>query len=747
MKYFLKPLGYCLTTAVMTSAMLRLYALPTVEAATLDSDHQPLSTTALDQALESADHSLSTSVHIQVISPPETLPAESSASLSRSAPTPTEPEIKLDSQPVSRDKSATHDLVSDHWASPDAKADVESSSPSGLNLGSSPDPVFNPATDPKQPAANQVPQKAEAAPVRTIAGMRQVVEKRLAVIVEQNKITREAKLRQMLIYTVMQYAWTGRFDEARQVAQHPTFSSDLQTELLAKITMIQSERQPTQLAEQSAPNQPTHSPNNLGAELGGRHIPSSYVAGLAGGASYTAISLGQQCPIPGETVPAQKSITSGQPDQTVKQRVTPGIPAFVPALSQNLAARMVQHSQFPPTAVQPASLPTAHSLVQKSSIQASEQFVGVASRLQPADSAVALAALNVQQTGAGSELQASSQVQPLELTQQPQVLQAKQSQVKSFASSKQFAPNSQFSTMMPVLWNLDQVLGIALDQSFGQLSLSLPDWISVPLTSNWSFWTASGLNQASLTQSSPNQSSSPVARSESSLLALESLEPIEQSLTAPQFGRDMRKLPSLSLAISPAKSASQAKAEALAKTPTASKPVLYDAAALLAMNCSQASLTHYSGDQVMDPANSKRMGWVNLMFPLPIAAVLTSTFGWRVHPISGSLSFHTGLDLGAPMGTPVLAATAGRVVVADQMGGYGLAGVVEDGNQRNLYGHLAGIAVQPGTQVAQGTILGWVGSTGNSTGPHLHFESQVATNSGWTAVDPIASATLATVSP
>lgn len=176
------------------------------------------------------------------------------------------------------------------------------------------------------------------------------------------------------------------------------------------------------------------------------------------------------------------------------------------------------------------------------------------------------------------------------------------------------------------------------------------------------------------------------------------------------------------------------------------KPAVYDAASLLAVSCSNAQLGHYdTGSYVVDPATSKQMGWVNLLFPLPIPAVITSAFGWRIHPISGNLSFHTGLDLGAPMGTPVMAALGGRVVAADYMGGYGLAVIVENPTtrQRNLYGHLSGIAVQPGMQVAQGAILGWVGSTGNSTGPHLHFESLISTETGWTAVDPLASAAVA----
>lgn len=129
--------------------------------------------------------------------------------------------------------------------------------------------------------------------------------------------------------------------------------------------------------------------------------------------------------------------------------------------------------------------------------------------------------------------------------------------------------------------------------------------------------------------------------------------------------------------------------------------------------------------------------WAGMTYPLPFAVPLTSGFGWRVHPISGDRRFHKGIDLAAPMGTPVLAATSGRVVAADNISGYGLTVVIEGAGRRNLYAHLSGMAVRPGTEVKAGTVIGWVGSTGNSTGPHLHFETQVLTGEGWMAVNPL----------
>jgi murein DD-endopeptidase MepM/ murein hydrolase activator NlpD len=125
------------------------------------------------------------------------------------------------------------------------------------------------------------------------------------------------------------------------------------------------------------------------------------------------------------------------------------------------------------------------------------------------------------------------------------------------------------------------------------------------------------------------------------------------------------------------------------------------------------------------------------MFPLTIPSAITSLFGWRIHPITGDRRFHAGTDLGAPLGTPVVAAAFGQVLTADFLGGYGLTVVLqhEQGTDESLYAHLSEIFVQPGDQVEQGTVIGRVGSTGNSTGPHLHFEWRHLTADGWVAVD------------
>jgi len=131
---------------------------------------------------------------------------------------------------------------------------------------------------------------------------------------------------------------------------------------------------------------------------------------------------------------------------------------------------------------------------------------------------------------------------------------------------------------------------------------------------------------------------------------------------------------------------------------------------------------------------------LRLIFPLAVAASTTSSFGWRFHPINGESRFHSGIDLGAPMGAMVIAAHPGQVVAAEWQGGYGLVITLrhKDGTEETLYAHLSEIFVQPGQWVEPGQPIGAVGSTGNSTGPHLHFEVRQNTAEGWIAVDPAA---------
>ncbi len=104
-------------------------------------------------------------------------------------------------------------------------------------------------------------------------------------------------------------------------------------------------------------------------------------------------------------------------------------------------------------------------------------------------------------------------------------------------------------------------------------------------------------------------------------------------------------------------------------------------------------------------------------------ARVSSTFGMRFHPILGFMKMHTGIDFAAPTGTPILAAGDGVVVDAKWWGGYGRWVRISHSKDWDTgYGHMSAIAVQPGQHVVQGQVIGYVGTTGRSTGPHLHFE-------------------------
>jgi murein DD-endopeptidase MepM/ murein hydrolase activator NlpD len=108
---------------------------------------------------------------------------------------------------------------------------------------------------------------------------------------------------------------------------------------------------------------------------------------------------------------------------------------------------------------------------------------------------------------------------------------------------------------------------------------------------------------------------------------------------------------------------------------------------------------------------------------MPVIGRITSGFGLRVHPLLGFTRMHKGLDIGAPRGAPIHAMTDGVVSFAGRTGGYGnFVKLVHGGGLASGYGHMSRIAVASGTRVRQGQVIGYVGSTGMSTGPHLHWE-------------------------
>ena len=123
----------------------------------------------------------------------------------------------------------------------------------------------------------------------------------------------------------------------------------------------------------------------------------------------------------------------------------------------------------------------------------------------------------------------------------------------------------------------------------------------------------------------------------------------------------------------------------------------------------------------------------NYLWPLPGYYRLTSLFGYRIHPITGKAHSHTGIDIPAPGGTPIQACKSGQVVTSAYHYSYGNYVVIDHGNGNStLYAHMSSRAVSEGQMVSQGQTIGYVGTTGSSTGNHLHLEVR----DNYTRVDP-----------
>jgi murein DD-endopeptidase MepM/ murein hydrolase activator NlpD len=125
----------------------------------------------------------------------------------------------------------------------------------------------------------------------------------------------------------------------------------------------------------------------------------------------------------------------------------------------------------------------------------------------------------------------------------------------------------------------------------------------------------------------------------------------------------------------------------------------------------------------IDAANAARPAPVESSLAMPVNGPITSYFGYRYHPILHFTRFHAGLDIGAAWGSPIVAAADGQVVSAGWAGGYGREVQIAHGSGiTSLYGHMSEIVASPGSFVHRGQLIGYVGSSGLSTGPHLHFE-------------------------
>ena len=141
-------------------------------------------------------------------------------------------------------------------------------------------------------------------------------------------------------------------------------------------------------------------------------------------------------------------------------------------------------------------------------------------------------------------------------------------------------------------------------------------------------------------------------------------------------------------------------------------------------------LVRWSGDADADDdratfwdANQPRSVTRPGTFAMPVAGHVTSTFGMRMHPLLGFMRLHKGMDIGARYGAPIMAATDGVVAMAGRAGGYGnFVKLAHAGGLATGYGHMSRVAVRAGQRVRRGQVIGYVGSTGLSTGPHLHWE-------------------------
>lgn len=132
------------------------------------------------------------------------------------------------------------------------------------------------------------------------------------------------------------------------------------------------------------------------------------------------------------------------------------------------------------------------------------------------------------------------------------------------------------------------------------------------------------------------------------------------------------------------------------------------------------------GGQIVNP-DADWIGTGIFQWPLPQSYTITSWFGYREDPFTGEIAYHSGTDIAAPEGTPILAAADGTVTIANAIdswgGGYGYHIKVNHNDTFDtLYAHCSSICVTVGQEVKQGEVIGYVGTTGNSTGNHLHFE-------------------------
>lgn len=134
----------------------------------------------------------------------------------------------------------------------------------------------------------------------------------------------------------------------------------------------------------------------------------------------------------------------------------------------------------------------------------------------------------------------------------------------------------------------------------------------------------------------------------------------------------------------------------------------------------RATRVHSNISVSSGPRDGQKYTW-----PVPGHYSISSPYGYRVHPILGYSKFHSGIDIPAPIGTPIVAAKSGTVIMAKLMSGYGNVVMVDHGETVTVYAHCSAVNVNVGDSVKEGDVVAFIGSTGLSTGPHLHFEVRV----------------------
>ena len=137
----------------------------------------------------------------------------------------------------------------------------------------------------------------------------------------------------------------------------------------------------------------------------------------------------------------------------------------------------------------------------------------------------------------------------------------------------------------------------------------------------------------------------------------------------------------------------------------------------------EARLEEIKQQELMQVIRSNKELWASTPSIWPVQGWVSSSFGYRTSPFTMQREFHKGLDISAPQGTPIYAPAKGKVTFTGRDGGYGIAVMVDHGSGMSTrYAHLHSMAVKNGQQVTRGQLIAYVGSTGRSTGPHLHYE-------------------------